>query len=136
VALVLLAAASTGGCRYDTPVAAVPGADTTITLAPGAESFPVGDVFHVSFAAVTEDSRCPLGVECTWAGNAVVRIGLALGMGPTVPYDLNTTVDPRSVIFSSYRVTLVALTPARLFTDTIPAGAYRATLRVERFGPD
>jgi hypothetical protein len=96
----------------------------------------VGDVFRLSFVEVREDSRCPSDVECISAGNAVVRLGLALGMGPTAPYDLNTTVEPRSVIYSIYRVTLVTLTPAPLSNTTIPAGAYRVTLRVERFGPD
>ena len=114
----------------------MPGADTTITLAPGTDVFPVGDVFHMSFMEVREDSRCPLGVDCIWAGNAVVRIGLRLGMGPTSPYDLNTTVDLKSVIFGGYRVTLVGLAPLALPGATVPPGDYRATLCVQRFGPD
>ncbi len=39
------------------------------------------------------------------------------------------------MIYGSYRVTLVGLAPLRTFTDSIPAGDYRATLRVERFRP-
>jgi hypothetical protein len=136
IAFALLAAAGAGGCRFDTPTAVWLGADTTLTLAPGSEVSPFGDAFHLSFAEVREDSRCPLGVECFWAGNAVARLGLRLGMGPTAPYDLNTTVEPRAVIFSIYRVTLVGLAPLRTLTESIPAGDYRATLRVERFGPD
>ncbi len=135
-ALLLLVAASPGGCGHDAATAPVTGADTSLTLAPGAEAFPLGPVFGVTFLEVREDSRCPLGVMCIWAGNAVVRVGLRLGMGPTSPYDLNTTVDPTSVIFGGYRVTLVGLAPLPLLGTPVPAGDFRATLRVQRFGPD
>jgi len=134
--LFLLAAASPGGCGHDAPTAPATGADTTLTLAPGAEAFPLGPVFGVTFLEVREDSRCPLGVMCIWAGNAVVRVGLRLGMGPTSPYDLNTTVNPKSVIFGGYRVTVVGLAPLALPGATVPPGDYRATLDVQRFGPD
>ena len=136
VASAFLAAAGAGGCRYDTPLVVGQGADVTITLAPGSEVFPFGDAFHLSFAEVREDSRCPTDVVCIWAGNAVVRLGLAVGTGPTAPYDLNTTTDPREMVYGVYRITLVGLAPAPLSTSTIPLSGYRATLRVIRFGPD
>lgn len=131
-----IAVAMTAACRTAAPTGTTPGADTTLTLAPGAEAFPLGPVFGVTFLEVREDSRCPMGVMCIWAGNAVVRVGLRLGMGPTVPYDLNSTLDPKSVIFGGYRVTLVGLAPIPAVDTPIPPGDYRATLRVQRFGPD
>lgn len=135
-ALLALLAASPGGCARDTPTDRAPGADTTITLAPGGEALPFGGIFGLSFLEVTNDSRCPRDVLCIWAGNAVARLGLRAGMGPTVPYALNTTLDPRSVVYGIYRVSLVGLEPTPLSTAAIPPGDYRVTLRVERFGPD
>ncbi len=33
------------------------------------------------FVRVVEDSRCPTGVDCVWAGRAVVEVGLTAGDG-------------------------------------------------------
>jgi hypothetical protein len=102
-----------------------------IELAPGEEIL-VDGILRVLFMAVEEDSRCPVDVQCVWQGNAAVRIALTSGSGPSHPALLNTGVDPTKVEFGGYRISLFDLTPKPLSTSTIPAGAYRASLGIER----
>ncbi len=135
VVAMALGALAFAGCARETPTAAAVLTDTTITLAPG-EVFAVDGTARVSFLAVNGDSRCPADVVCVWAGNAVVQVGTWLGTGPTTPYDLNTTLDPREMVFGSWKVRLVSLAPAPLSTSTIPPADYRATLLVTHLGPD
>ena len=71
-----------------------------------------GSPLRLSFGEVREDSRCPVDVTCVWAGNGKVAIGVAVGMGPTHELILNTTLEPRSVVWGEIRITLLELTPA------------------------
>ena len=77
------------------------------------------------FLAVPEDSRCPSGVQCIWAGNA--RASLKLD---ATQFDLNTTVEPLEATVAGYHFQLVRLTP-RPEGDTV-SGKYSATLKVTR----
>jgi hypothetical protein len=92
----------------------------------------VDGIFGILFEDVTEDSRCPVDVVCVWQGNAAVVLGLTMGSGPTVPFTVNTGVDPQSVVHGGYRVTLVGLLPAPVSTSPIDRDDYDAILRVER----
>jgi len=131
-----LAAPAVSGCVPSPSTSVVLGAERTLTLAPGTEVAPFGDPFRVTFLAVTNDSRCPIDAMCVWAGNAEVQIGVRLGMGPTLPDTLNTGVMPNDAIWWGYRITLVGLTPVPRAAFPVEPQAYRATLKVERFGPD
>ncbi len=104
-----------------------------VVLRPGQEIV-VDAVFRVLFSEVLEDSRCPVGVSCVWEGNAAVRIGLTLGTGPTHPFTLHTSQQPRSAEHGGYRVTLVKVEPVPVAGSAIDPGAYRVTLRVEAVG--
>lgn len=130
---VVLALLTLVACRAPVGGAGVPEAsqilNDTLVLAPGQEA-QVGEVFRVAFLEVSADSRCPTDVVCVWAGNAAVEIGLRVGMGPTHPFTLNTLVNPTSVDFAGYRVTLLALSPQPTSTSRIPPDEYRASLQV------
>lgn len=65
----------------------------------------------VKVAAVVEDSRCPVGVNCVWAGNAKIKITLAKGKKAAKSFELNSTLQPQSIIFEGYEFRLVDLTP-------------------------
>ena len=93
-----------------------------------------GTVLSLSLMGVPEDSRCPLDVTCVWEGNAVVEVGLAAGSGPTVPLQMNTSLDPRSVDWGDVRVTVLALEPAPVSETPIPQRDYQATVRLEPAG--
>jgi len=93
-----------------------------------------GGVLRVTFAGVAEDSRCPADVVCVWQGNAGVEIGVRMGMGPTFPLRLNTTVEPRDARWQDLRFTLLEVQPYPR-TDT-PRGLedYSIKLRITPVG--
>jgi hypothetical protein len=111
-------------------------ADTTFSLGVGQEA--TRGVMRIVFTGVNEDSRCPSDVVCVWAGNAAVEIGVSFGMGPTIRYVLNTTVDPKSVDVGGYRITLVDVQPFPVSTSRIPPASYVATFRFQQivYPPD
>jgi hypothetical protein len=84
-----------------------------------------GTQSNLSFLAVPEDSRCPSGVQCIWAGNA--RVSLKLD---ATQFDLNTTVEPHEAVVQGYRFQLVQVS-TRPEGDTV-TGNYTATLKVIR----
>lgn len=102
-----------------------------VTLKLG-EELPVGGtVLYVGFQQVLEDSRCPVDVVCVQAGNALVGLGIHMGMGPTHELRVNTGAEPRAAKWNDLLVTLVSLDPlpkAGQPTDALP---YVVRLRVE-----
>ena len=111
--------------------------DSLLTVCVGQEVRAPDGVMRVALLGVRNDSRCPVDAECFWEGNAQVEIGVAVGMGPTVPYVINSGVEPRAVDIGTYRLTLAALWPDRVSTRSIPGDRYVATLRLGRiWGPD
>ena len=85
-----------------------------------------GSQSTLHFLAVPEDSRCPSGVQCIWAGNAQASLKL-----DDTPFALNTTVEPREAVVAGFRFELVQLTARPEGSDTTPA-RYSATLKVTR----
>ena len=39
----------------------------------------VASRLKIHFLEVTDDSRCPVGTTCVWAGNAKVKLALSVG---------------------------------------------------------
>ena len=70
-----------------------------------------GSKLNVKFLGVVEDSRCPKGTTCIWAGNAKVSIRVWKKNQKPVELELNSTLDPRSVEVLGYKVTLAGLSP-------------------------
>jgi hypothetical protein len=92
-----------------------------------------GEQLSLTFAKVTEDSRCPIGVVCIWEGNA--QIAVTLSTPPNAPETilLNTNPSfPTTGTYLDYTVTLVDLKPYPRSTGPIPESRYRATLLVTR----
>ena len=67
----------------------------------------------VKFVSVEEDSRCPEGTQCIWAGNARVKITLAKGKKAAKTFMLNSTTQPNTITFEGYDITFVDLEPHR-----------------------
>lgn len=67
----------------------------------------------VFFEGVTEDSRCPTGVQCPWEGNAAVRLELSSQIAEFAPQPriLNTTVEPHTTDFLGLTIRLVEVMP-------------------------
>lgn len=89
-----------------------------------------GTPMTIRFSGVAEDSRCPVDVQCVWAGNAVVRLTITTSGGTSTDASLNTTLDPKSAMASGYTIRLAALKPAPRSGTKIPATSYLATLEV------
>jgi hypothetical protein len=107
--------------------------DATIVLQVG-KSNQVNTDLRVTFAQVTEDSRCPASVVCVWTGNGAISLEITTG-GVTESVKLNTAggaTFPREASVGGYRFTLVELDPQPQTTDPIPVQQYRATVRVTR----
>jgi hypothetical protein len=61
------------------PADVVLGDGATITLARGEAGSPAGQPILLRFVEVLEDSRCPDGATCVWAGRVVVSVEARLG---------------------------------------------------------
>ncbi len=71
---------------------------------------------NVTFKSIAEDSRCPKGVNCIWAGVAIAQVEV-MGVA-TRPMVLNLATEEnegrkhqRSSSFNGYTVTLAEVTP-------------------------
>lgn len=84
-----------------------------------------GEQISVRFDELAEDSRCPDGVACVWAGNARVIIQLN-----GLEADLNTYMDPKEVNISQYNVKLLSLSPYPKADENINKEDYIAELLV------
>ncbi len=105
--------------------ATAPADGKEFTLQQGESVRLAGSQSILQFLAVPEDSRCPAGVQCIWAGNAQLSLKL-----DSTQFAINTTVEPREAVVAGFRFELAQLTqPPR--GDTVP-GHYSATLRVTR----
>ncbi len=138
VSSTLLAVGATG-CGNPTAPDRVPDsalfpASREIVLGLGDDIRLEGSVLRISFGEVLEDSRCPVDVTCVWEGNGKVVIGIAAGMGPTHALILNTSLEPRSVVWSGIRVTLLEFSPDPHAGTTIPPEDYAVRLRLEPIG--
>ena len=85
----------------------------------------------VKFDGVSEDSRCPLGVQCFWEGDAVVRFSVSEPARASAALELHTAGRfPREATYGSHRVRLVSLLPQPREGEPVAADRYRATLQV------
>lgn len=114
-ALLLIAAPLLGACAMVPPAAAGP------TARLGGTAYVDGLV--VRPLSLLEDSRCPTGVQCVWAGRLVVRVEVR-GSNGSEQLDLELG---RSKPVAGGELKLVSATPAR--SEAVPTrpGDYRFT---------
>ena len=86
----------------------------------------------ISFIGVTEDSRCPEGVQCVWAGNGKVVLRLSKVRKRATMMKLNTGVDPKQNAYQGYDVKLVSLNPYPKKDVKIKIREYVVTLVVSK----
>ena len=85
----------------------------------------------VRFVSLVEDSRCPVGANCVWAGNAKIRIEVGKGRNKK-SFEVNTNVGPKGAIYNGYQIELLALTPVPKENIRINRNGYVATFAVSR----
>ncbi len=97
---------------------------------------------NVTFKGISEDSRCPKGVNCIWAGVAIAQVEV-MGVA-TRPMVLNLATEEnegrkhqRSSSFNGYTVTLAEVTP---YPESVNgakalAGKYRIGITITKENP-
>jgi len=132
----LLVTAAVVGCSTSTAPegrsdALLDNGPVELTLRAGQEAQAGTSVLRVLFLRVVEDSRCPIDAICVWQGNAGVELGLTLGTGPTVPYVVNTTLEPRAARVGGFTLTLLEVAPAPTSQGAIDPDRYSIKVRIE-----
>jgi hypothetical protein len=88
---------------------------------------------QITFDGVSEDSRCPTGVQCMWAGDAAATFTLQKPPAAAVHRTLHTNGRfERQTEWEGFVVRLEEVKPYPKQGLTIGADDYRATLVVTR----
>jgi hypothetical protein len=91
-------------------VAAAAQTDRTLTLRVGDQKKVTDEKLKIRFAEVVEDSRCPKGANCVWAGNAKMKITYRVGNGAEESVEINTSTGRTGFRAGNYAFTFVSLT--------------------------
>ena len=65
-------------------------AERKVSLKAGREAFVKEAGLRIRFVQLVEDSRCPEGVDCVWAGNGKISITVRKGKRKAASFELNT----------------------------------------------
>ena len=88
--------------------------------------------FRIKFIEMVEDSRCPEGTTCIWAGNAKVKIEVRKGRAAVKTFELNSAIQPTVVNYAGYEIKLMGLTPHPAINVRINPDKYLATFEVKK----
>jgi hypothetical protein len=102
------------------------------TLRPKQQKSLYAGKLKVQFIEVMEDSRCPTGVNCVWAGNAKVKIKVTSKRLGEKIFEANTNGGPQGDQFDGYAIVLDKLTPYPKADKPIGKATYRVTISVSR----
>ena len=131
-----LAACSGGTAPQETagpdPVVAAQNAPADLRLRLGG-SAQVGTAspLTVTFRDVAQDSRCPIDVQCPWAGDAEIELRLSHN-GRSATALLHTNGEPKQVEYDGYVVQLLAVEPSKSAAREIAKSEYVVTVRVTK----
>jgi hypothetical protein len=93
-----------------------------------------GAGFKIKFVEMVEDSRCPTGTTCIWAGNAKVKIEVRGGRGGAKTFELNSATQPTVVNYAGYDIKLIGLTPKPAVNVRIDPDKYVASFEAVKKG--
>jgi hypothetical protein len=99
--------------------------DTASKITLGERLAVKGTDLTVQFTEVLEDSRCPEGVQCPWAGNAQVQFNVNGDL-----LELNTFTQPKMDVVAGYRIELLSLRPYPVKDSPIDSSEYVAEIRI------
>jgi len=87
---------------------------------------------EVEFIRVVEDSRCPEGVDCIWAGRAVIEVRAVMDGISSETVNLASDGGAKSFEFGGYRIFFEKLEPYPKEGEAIGEGAYKAWFKLEK----
>jgi hypothetical protein len=124
IAAVAIAAA---GCSsVDTAVVASPGVEFSLAL--GKTAALSGSDFRITFNRVTEDSRCPVDVQCVWAGDAKIELTVSRNSAPGDTRAIGLNPPNSEVTVGDLKIRFVSLAPAPRQSEPAESRAYVARL--------
>ena len=91
-----------------------------------------GEKLLITFSSVFSESRCPIGVDCVWVGNAAIAIEVAKKNKKQIVAMLNTFLEPKEIVYKGFKIKLVALNPYPNFREAIDPKDYEATMVVTK----
>ena len=92
-----------------------------------------GEDMSVKFEAILEDSRCPEGVQCVWAGNARIELAVTKAGEDTASLELNTNDRyPVEAHYLDYTITLIDLKPYPKAAEQKDIENYTATIEIQK----
>lgn len=87
---------------------------------------------RVNFVEVLEDSRCPEGANCIWAGRARINVTIEAKDANSMTVELSTDGDTQSIKVGNHRVHLVKVEPRPSAEKAPDAKEYSAWFRFEK----
>jgi hypothetical protein len=104
----------------------------TLNIACGKTYVNYEDNISLKLDSVTEESRCPMNVECFWAGNARVKFVLGSNNHLSV-FTLNTSTGFRNdTIIAGYNIKLIDLKPYPEYPHFIEQRDYVAGIKITK----
>ena len=87
----------------------------------------------IIFVGVTQDSRCPLDVECVWAGNVTVALDVQVGDQPVEEIAITLDRDSAEQQVGDYLLVLTEVNPyPTQASASIDPSSYNIVLEVRR----
>lgn len=110
-----------------------PALGSSFNLRYGEHSTLAGENLTLTFVQVLEESRCPVGVQCIWEGNARVGVKAEKPPSRSATLELNTSgrYDTEAT-YQGYKVQLLHVVPYPRQGHTLQATEYCANLKVVR----
>ena len=111
---------------------AAEGGPRQVELRVGGETTLPDSKIKIKFLSVDDDSRCPQGVNCVWAGSVGVQLLRSAPRSQEERVKLNTAVEPRVVTYRGHTFEITSVSPPRVEGQTINPQDYAVTLAVLR----
>ena len=125
------AVAALGACAtVETAVVAEPGVEFELPLGKTAVLNSSG--VRITFQQVKEDSRCPLDVQCVWAGEAKIELTVSRPGSPDDVKTISITPPNNETSSGDVRIRFVGLAPVPRQADAGKPRDYVAHLIVTR----
>lgn len=109
--------------------------DSQFTLAPGQSARIASEGMDIKFIGETQDSRCPTGVDCFWAGQVICNVELTKDGNKNL-VTLTESAGSGLVTgytFQNYKI-IFSVSPYPVAGKTIAKSDYRLSLTVRKSG--
>jgi len=130
LAFAAMVAVAAGCASVDTAIVAEPG--TEFSLPVGKTAALNGSGTRITFRQVTTDSRCPVDVQCVWAGEAKIQLIISRSGSPDDVRILSLNPPDNETTSGDLRIRFIGLAPVPRSTEDQAKREYVAQLVVNR----